>query len=78
MTAENQADVTLALDKIGAIVNLGWSQEVKAEDIALKLKEIVKKPTKVKKLIHNSLSVMGDSLKERLVSKYMMEEECND
>ncbi len=52
--AENQKDVSENLDKEGALINLGWYQNVKENDIAECINELIDNPGKMQSIIDKS------------------------
>lgn len=71
-TANNQADIITKMVEIGAIRNIGKSNQVTKEQIAINLEEIIDNPQELKKMSQASLLVMGDAQDENTALQYIL------
>jgi UDP-2,4-diacetamido-2,4,6-trideoxy-beta-L-altropyranose hydrolase len=78
VVADNQLEVTKAVSKFGATIHLGMSRNVEANDIKLKLEELLENPNVVKKLAEMSGKLVShkDVVQSRVV-QMILEENTN-
>lgn len=62
--AENQAEITAAVEETGTIWNLGWHAEVSVEDVAAAVKEALEFPDKLKQMGDKAFLFMEDTCTE--------------
>jgi len=58
IVAENQAQTTKAVEKTGAILNLGYSEEISEEEIINAIKRLLTQPSLLKEMSRKSLSII--------------------
>ncbi len=65
--AGNQKDISESLDKEGAIINLGWYQNVKENDIAECINELINDPKKIQSMADKSRNLVDGEGVSRVV-----------
>lgn len=76
--ADNQLEVTKAVSEFGATINLGVSHRVKANDIKLKLEELLESPSVVQKMAEISGKLVSHKdVNQSLAVQMMLEENDN-
>jgi UDP-2,4-diacetamido-2,4,6-trideoxy-beta-L-altropyranose hydrolase len=60
----NQIEVAKALDKVGAVINLGWHNAVTAEMITDSISRLLQQPERLKVMSNIGLTLVGDGLFE--------------
>ncbi|WP_180320625.1 UDP-2,4-diacetamido-2,4,6-trideoxy-beta-L-altropyranose hydrolase [Alkalihalobacterium alkalinitrilicum] len=73
ITAFNQVEVITAAETKGIVINLGKAIEIQSKDIAIKLEELIREPSIIKKLSKHSLETMSE-ISNCTISKYILEE----
>lgn len=76
--AENQVEATERLAKVGALIYLGWHEQVKKEDIRRAVNELIAHPERLKEMSQICQKVMADKIKhwDLLPDILMREEPC--
>ena len=73
VTAQNQYEDALILDKKEAVINLGYSKDVKVKNLLLILKNIIKNKKVLEKMSINSLAILkGHSYAIQELEKYVL------
>ncbi len=65
--AENQKNISESLDKEGAIINLGWYQNVKENDITECINELINDPKKIQSMADKSRNLVDGEGVSRVV-----------
>ncbi|CAM4389620.1 UDP-2,4-diacetamido-2,4,6-trideoxy-beta-L-altropyranose hydrolase [Paenibacillus alkaliterrae] len=79
VVADNQLELTKAVSKFGATILLGTSIDVEANDIKLKLEELIENPNVVKKLAEMSGKLVSHKdVDQSRVVQMILEENSND
>lgn len=67
VVARNQAEVTMAVARSRAIINMGWHDSIYSDNLAFELRSLIADPALLVEIGRNALELMGDNSQECLL-----------